>query len=48
MNKPFSLGLSIRELSRILMYEFWFGYVKQKKCGKENLCYMDTDVLLCT
>ena len=47
MNKLLSSGLSILELSKILMYEFWFGYVKQKKYEKENLCYMDTDVSLC-
>ena len=37
MNKPVHLGLSILELSKILMYEFWYGYVKAK------LCYMNTD-----
>ena len=31
MNKPVHLGLSILELSKILMYEFWYDYVKQKK-----------------
>ena len=30
MNKPVYLGLSILELSKILMYEFWYGYVKSK------------------
>ena len=29
MNKPFHLGLSILELSKILMYELWYDYVKQ-------------------
>ena len=28
MNKPFYLGLSILELSKILMYEFRYDYVK--------------------
>ena len=27
MNKPVYLGLSILKLSKILMYEFWYGYV---------------------
>ena len=30
MNKPICLGLSILELSEILMYEFWYDYVKPK------------------
>ena len=30
MNKPVHLGLSILELSKILMYEFWYEYVKPK------------------
>ena len=32
MNKPVYLGLSIRELSKILMYQFWYDYVKPKYC----------------
>ena len=35
MNKPVCLGLSILELSKILMYEFWYDYVKPK-FGKKN------------
>ena len=30
MNKPAYLGLSILELSKILMYEVWYDYVKPK------------------
>ena len=30
MNKPAYLGLSILEISKILMYEFWYYYVKPK------------------
>ena len=30
MNKPVYLGVSILELSKILMYEFWYDYVKPK------------------
>ena len=43
MNKPVYLGLSILELSKILMYEFWYDYVKPKYGEKAKLCYMDTD-----
>ena len=38
-----SLGLSILGLSKILMYEFWYDYVKPKYCEKEKLPYMDID-----
>ena len=30
MNKPFYLGLSILEISKIVMYESWYNYVKPK------------------
>ena len=46
MNKPVYLGLSILELSKILMYEFWYDYVKPKYGEKSKLCYMDTDILI--
>ena len=42
MNKPVYLVLSILELSKILMYQFYYGYVKPKYGEKEKLCYMDT------
>ena len=43
MNKPVHLGLSILELRKILMYEFWYVYVKPKYGETVKLCYMDTD-----
>ena len=43
MNKPVYLGLSILELNKILMYEFWYDYVKPKYGEKAKLFYMDTD-----
>ena len=42
MNKPIYLGLSVLELSKILMYEFLFDYVKPKYGEKVKWCYMDT------
>ena len=42
MNKPVCLGLSILEISKIVIYEFWFDYVKPKYGEKAKLCYMDT------
>ena len=43
MNKPVCLGRSILELSKILMYEFFYDYVKPKYGEKTKLCYMVTD-----
>ena len=43
MNKPIYLGLSILEISKILMYEFWYDYMKSKYNDDVKLCYMDTD-----
>ena len=43
MNKPVYLGLSILELSEIVMYEVWYDYVKPKDREKTKLCYIDTD-----
>ena len=43
MNKPIYLGLSILEISKILMYEFWYDYMKPKYGNKVELRYMDTD-----
>ena len=43
MNKPIYLGLSILEISKILLYEFWYAYMKLKYNNDVKLCYMDTD-----
>ena len=43
MKKPIYLGLSISEISKILMYEFWYDYMKPKYNDNVKLCYMDTD-----
>ena len=46
MKKPIYLGLSILEISKIIMYEFWYDYVKKKYGDMVKLCYMDTDSLV--
>ena len=43
MNKPIYLGLSMLEISKILMYEFCYDYMKPKYDDNVKLCYMDTD-----
>ena len=46
MNKPMYLGLSILDISKVLMYEFGYDYMKLKYKNKVKLCYMDTDSLI--
>ena len=46
MNKPIYLGLSILEISKLLMYEFWYDYMKPKYGDNVKVCDMDTDSFL--
>ena len=43
VNKPVCLGQSILDISKTLMYEFYYDYLKPKYGVKVKLCYMDTD-----
>ena len=43
MNKPIYLGIPILDMSKTLMYEFWYDYLKPKYNDNVKLCYMDTD-----
>ena len=40
MNKPVYLGMSILNISKKLMYEFWYDYIKPKYKEQAKLCYM--------
>ena len=43
MNKPIYLRQAILDISKTLMYKFWYDYIKTKYGDKVRLCYMDTD-----
>ena len=43
MTKPIYLDMWILDISKILIYEFWYDYIKPKYKGRAKLCYMDTD-----
>ena len=43
MNKPVYLGLSVSEISKTLMYEFWYDYMKPKHADNVKLCSVNTD-----
>ena len=43
MNNPVYLGMSKLDISKTLMYEFWYGYIKPKYRDRTELSYMDTD-----
>ena len=43
MNKPVYLGMSILDISKKLMYEFWYDCIKRKYGDRAKLCYMDAD-----
>ena len=42
MNQPIYLGISIFDLSKVVMFEFWYDHIKPKYGKKAKLCYMDT------
>ena len=43
MNKPAYVGQAVLDISKTLMYEFWYDYIIPKYDDKVRLCYMDTD-----
>ena len=43
MNKPIYLGQAILDISKTLMYEFWYDFLNLKYGDNVNLCYTDTD-----
>ena len=42
MNKPVYLGMSILDISKMLIYKVWYDYIKPKYEDRSKLCYTDS------
>ena len=43
VNRSIYLDMLILDISKTLMCEFWYDYIKAKYQDRAKLCYMDTD-----
>ena len=43
VNRSIYLGMLILDISKTLMCEFWYDYIKAKYQDRAKLCYMNTD-----
>ena len=46
LNKPACIGMCILDLSKVLMYEFHYDYIKNKYGNNSRLLFIDTDSLM--
>jgi len=47
LNKPISVGFSILEIFKLVMYEFYYDYLKPKYSDRCKLLFTDTDSFCC-
>jgi len=47
LNKPIAVGFTILENSKLIMYEFYYGYLKARYGDACRLLFTDTDSLCC-
>jgi len=47
LNKPIAVGFCILELSKLVMYKFYYDYLKPKYQERCTLLFTDTDSLCC-
>ena len=48
MNKPVYVGQAVLDISKTLMYEFWYDYIIPKYSDNAKLCYVYTDSFIFT